>query len=395
MVFFKYLFILISLNSFASYDAVVRVGKSLKGKVRKVELPQMMTSGVFESLDFKIVEGKNENPINAKDCRYDLCLKAATTFYHLHLAKKYFLDVVKSENVANLKQITIRLDIKNKHHKLGHYAHDNNEPQFNNAKSIPPGKGYAPKGITPWNQEIWFRPSKKIHLNELAGDDIEMAEYSGVLKRFRRQLHMQNLNKFFVNTLRVAEGTASSNIRLLGASLILELSYQNIDGLNKLFSRKWYQLETALVPEIIYHEFAHIALSDRMELTHSSSVNEGVADYFAGQIAQNDELATNIKKYNTFNGKKAKNKKLYRLQFEQTGYANTDFVFGLLWSLESVLGDKVTPGFVYEMSEMLTTQSNIRQDLLQAIEDTCDKVCENGWIDNIAIKKMIHMKRNI
>ncbi len=72
----------------------------------------------------------------------------------------------------------------------------------------------------------------------------------------------------------------------------------------------------ALVPEIIYHEYAHIALSDSLELTHSTAVIEGMADFFAGKIGGNHKLAMHIKKHNTFSGKNAKRKQQYMAQFE-------------------------------------------------------------------------------
>lgn len=149
---------------------------------------------------------------------------------------------------------------------------------------------------------------------------------------FRKQIHMQSLQRFLAEAIiaTTRDGfaiTTDSVIRTVGASVIMEAGYHFIDPLTRLFTRKWYWLDTALVPEVIYHEYAHAALSDYLVLSHSTAIIEGMADFFAGQIAHSPELAKNIKKYNTYNGKNALKKKDYMIQFESTDYANTDFVF--------------------------------------------------------------------
>ena len=58
---------------------------------------------------------------------------------------------------------------------------------------------------------------------------------------------------------------------------MLELSIWQSNFIEYLFTRKWYKFDSALVPEIIYHEFAHLALSDNLELSHSTPVIEGMA----------------------------------------------------------------------------------------------------------------------
>ena len=159
-------------------------------------------------------------------------------------------------------------------------------------------------------------------------------------------------------------------LRTAGTSLILELALSQSGLIESLFTRKWYLLDSALIPEIIYHEYAHIALSDHLELNHSTAVIEGMADFFAGQIAESKQLATKVKKYNSYNGKKVDTKKLYRMEFETTGMANTDFLFGLLWQVNDVLQ---SPQTIYELRKKITTDSNIRSDLLKGLFDTIDE----------------------
>lgn len=378
--------------------AIVR-NKKFKAKATKVKLINLISNHSFDGKYFKIVLGKEETPISF-DSDAEILLKASTVYYHLNKARDYFLNDLESDYVANLPKLTIRLELKNKFNELGHFANDNLEPQYNNALSIPAGSGFPSRGVMPWNMEIWFRPVKKINIKDLNLKDDSIKEFDGVLRQFRQQIHMQSLQRFFVslaNSNRVplfptGNVTFDAVFRLVGASVIMEAGYQSIDFLNNLLRRKNYWLDTALVPEIIYHEFAHVALSDRLKLTHSTPVNEGIADYFAGAIADSPKLANKIKKYNTFSGKNAKNKKLYMIQFETMLYANTDFVFGLLWSMKDILGEKEANKFIYRMRDLISTNSPIRDQLLQAILDTCRESCKNPATDRIKLLKLFNSK---
>lgn len=361
-------------------DAIVRNDR-FKARTQKVTLQNLKSQNCFEGKHFRIVKAKNSEPLCLDDIDQDLKLKASTVYYHLEKAREYFSDQLNSEHVKNLPQIIIRLEMKNHFHHLGHFGNDNLPAQYNNAVSVPAGRGLPSRGINPWDEEIWFRPAKRIHISEI---DIRgnFNSVRGMLSEFRGQTHILSLQQFLLS-LGIGQAPAvslldpSNVFRVAGASLVMELAYWGGPSLARLFQRKWYHLETSLVPEIIYHEFAHIALNDYLEVTHSTAVIEGMADFFAARIANSDKLATNIKKYNTFNGKKASNTNQYRQIFETTGYANTDFVFGLLWGLEDVMEKKSIDSFIYDLRKGLQTDSSISEDLVWAIVDQCKVQCDN------------------
>ncbi|MGK0367908.1 MAG: hypothetical protein ACI9QD_001048 [Thermoproteota archaeon] len=394
--------LLLSLQAFAQdttsveLTAIVR-NKKFKVKARKVKMPYLYNKEVLDGKYFKVVLGKSNDAI-ATNASEELLLKAATTYYHLNKARDYFANTLKSKYVQDMDKVIVRIDLKNQFNELGHFAHANFEPQFNNALSIPPGDGYEPRGIAPWKHEVWFRPLKKIHIKELKLKDDSLKSYTGVLKSFRSQTHMTTFQRFMSgllnsNTPLLQGGASFSSIfRLVGASVIMEAGYQSIDLLNRLLRRKRYWLESALVPEIIYHEYAHIALSDHLKLTHSTPVNEGMADFFAASIAGSSKLATKIKKYNTFSGKKAKNKKRYQSEFETTGYANTDFVFGLFWELKKILGDKKAQSFMFKLRTKINSSASIRHQLIDGLLDSCRELCSSPSVDRIKILKMLDGK---
>lgn len=381
-----------------SFKAVVRTENN-RATEELVELEDLISDTSFDGKYFKIVVGKSNEAVKFDDDK-DLTFRAATTYYHLTLARNYFINKVKSNYVAQIEKMVIRIEHKNQFSELGHFAHDNLEPQFNNALTVPAGKGLASRGVQPWGSEIWFRPKKKIHIRDLNTNGLANQEFKVLMRGFRNQIHMQSMQRFLASSVTVlvsgsshADPFSTENLmRTVGSSLIMEFGYQFIDPITKATSRKWYWLDTALVPEIIYHEYSHAALSDHLVLTHSTAIIEGMADFFAGQISGSPKLAKHIKKYNTFNGKNAKRKQDYVIQFEMSEYANTDFVFGLLWEIKNILGEEKGEAFMFELRKRVTTNSTIRGQLIDGIIATCNDVCDQPFIDKIKILSALNVR---
>ncbi|HXH31568.1 MAG TPA: hypothetical protein VNJ01_12190 [Bacteriovoracaceae bacterium] len=364
-----------------------------------VTLIDLISNDGFDGQHFKIVNGKGTQAISFRD-NPDLTFRAATAYYHLTRAREYFLTNLGSSYVASLPKMIIRLEHINKFSKLGHFANDELEPQYNNALTIPAGTGLASRGVRPWDIEIWFRPSKKIHISEIKVHGSEAAEYKALMKSYRDQSRVQSLSRFLsqgISSMIDSESSidpfsTNSLIRTVGSSVLLEAAYHFYDPLTKVFQQKWYWLDTAMVPEIIYHEFAHAALSDHLDLTHSTAVIEGMADFFAGQIADSPKLATHIRDHNTYNGKNARNKQVFKEIFETAEYANTDFVFGLLWEMKRIVGAENGDAFMYELRKKLTTSATIKGQLIEGILQTCKRLCKDPFSDKLKIQKALHFK---
>ncbi len=377
---------------------VITRTESHRAHEEEVELENLISDTSFDGKYFKIVKGKSSEAI-AFDAPKDLTFRAATTYFHLTKARNYFINHVKSSFVSQSEKITVRIEHTNQFSELGHFAHDNLDPQFNNALTIPAGTGLSSRGIQPWGTEIWFRPQKKVHISDLNVNNLQSQEFKVLMRGFRNQIHMQSLQRFLASSISIliAGGTPhpfspDNFMRTAGSSVIMEFGYQFYDPIAKATSRKWYWLDTALVPEIIYHEYSHAALSDKLELSHSTAIIEGMADFFAGQISGSPKLAKHIKKYNTFNGKNAKRKQDYMIQFEMGDYANTDFVFGLLWEVKNILGQEQGEAFMYELRNTITTNSTIRGELVEGLIKTCEKVCKDPFNDKIIILKALNSR---
>lgn len=375
---------------------VVDRTEEFKAEIMIRKLVNLESRDSYDGKYFKVVFKKNEEAIRFNEYDSNVQLKAATTYYHLNKAREYFVDVLKSEFVKSLPKLTIRINITNKFSELGHFANDNLDPQFNNALSIPSGFGYPRRGVGPWSNEIWFRPSKRIHVSEFGTNNSDELKMKYILKKYRNQTHMVSFQRFLSKILLgvawSSSDTITSNImRLAGTSVITEGIFQSTGIAVEVFKKKYYRLDSALVPEIIYHEYAHVALSDHLAITHSSPVNEGMADYFAGKIANSKELATRIKDYNLFSGKKVRKRQMYRYQFESQEYANADFVFGLLYEAEKIAADK-GPIMLYNVRTKIETDSSIRNQLLEGILGSCKEYCSTPGLKHIQLLKLFHYR---
>ncbi len=365
--------------------------------IRTETLTDLTVAGRLEGTYFKVVDGKADEAIRLDNPDTELVLRAATAYYHLTKAREWFVRNTAATHVRSLPQMIIRVNIKNQFNEMGQFAHDEVAQQFNNALTIPPGQ--SPDFVPPaerrtWNTEIWFRPAKQIDIAELNLRDPALGEWGGVLSAYRQQAHMQTLARFLSSSALEATGRSGTYfetenlIRVAGTALLLEAVYRWGDPIARFFSRRHFHLDSALVPEIIYHEYAHVALSDHLVLSHSSAVIEGMADYFAGRIANSPRLATNIEDYNTFNGKRANQRRMqtYRVQFETTDWANADFVFGMLWDLQSIIGQgQATDRFVYALRERLETSNTIRGQFVEGVLSTCDQLCTDRFNQRVRI----------
>ncbi|EPZ49331.1 hypothetical protein M902_0844 [Bacteriovorax sp. BAL6_X] len=357
---------------------------------KEVELDLTNTS-LLENRNFKIVYGKSNEAINLGTLEDEVeKLRAASVFYHLTKAKSYFLNVVKSTYVKELPQLVVRLNITNQFNSIGHFAHDNLSPEYNNALSIPPGKGRARFGIKPWNYEIWFRPAKEIDLpKEGLKNDFEQT--AAIFKEFRNQSRLASFQQF-VSDLFLLTGDAlkESGLSILGSTAIIEASFFAMKKLYGLLQGKKFFLDTSFIPEVVYHEFAHVALSDHLGLSHSSPVNEGMADFFAASIADSATIADNVKDYaKRVREKDAFRDEIYNASFETNAYANIDFVLGVLWQVRE-LDKESSHGLIYDVRKNITSSSNIRGELLRSIFKECRRSCKSPLRDRINLQNAYH-----
>lgn len=376
-------------------------GNHFKPYFSEEVLPDLISETHYDGKYFKIVKGKSEDPIPLNDTDEALNLKAATTYYHLNKARSFWVDEMKSEYVRTLPKVIIRLDITNKFSDLGHFQHDSIDPQYNNALSIPAGNPMDGVDIPAWGPEIWFRPIKVIRTEDLPANGLgaqgnPLTKYAAMLSGPVRssatnrfiQVTLQKI--FYPDSLRTPyrDLVIRQFATIAATALLMEATKRS----DRFFIEKYYYLDTAMIPEIIYHEFAHIALSDFLALSLSTPMLEGMADYFATAVAKNPHIASKIKDYSLSMPKNAKNKNTYDPIYETNLFANSDFVLSVLWRLGVAFPENGSR-MIYEARNRLRTEtSDIRHDLIGSLLESCNQVCEYPRRDRMIMREIFEEK---
>lgn len=374
----------ISAQNASIFPVLIRKEKSNRTFYKEVELEDLVSDRSFDGKYFKIVKEKSNEAINFDTSNEMLKLKAATVYYHLTLARNYWKNIIQSQSPVLDQKLIIRLEIKNVYDDLGHFANDNRTPQFNNALSIP--EGQTPDWLPSerqdkWNKEIWFRPMKKILVDDLSGmgpNPLTMA-----LEALERPFLNYTQNQFDQALVEHLFYPAYATnplwedvVRFAGTIALTKVIIESSKYADRLFVDKYYYLDTAMVPEVIYHEYAHIVLSDFLELSHSTPVVEGMADFFAASLANKKKIYARVKGHSNAASKDTENKKIYEHWYESNKLATSDFVLSVLWDVQETLGQDSATSIIYETRTRLKTgTASINNHLLQAILDTCSTKC--------------------
>jgi hypothetical protein len=397
-----------------NYDVVTRK-KDGGYEIASRPIDGMIARDVFETDHFRIVWKKEEaaltldritsiveeektahkdDPLWNQDRDADrIRLMAANALYHAELARKYFAETLGSAEVQKLEKIIIRLDLTNKYSQFARFANDNYQPQFNNALSIEAGTPLKPSAESqPWQREIWFRPEKKIPIGEILAQ-LPEDPANPAIREARAQLYPMQIDSAIRNTLYAAfqSNLGSGNyvndiVRQAGTFLLMEGAFQVVKIVDRLIIPQKFYLDSVMVPEIIYHEFSHIAMSDWMAPDVSTPVNEGMADFFAANVAGSPKLAKKIKDFSTSIGKNGKKRQFFNMEYETLAKAQSDFVLSLLWGLRDVVGEQESVKLVFGARKFLTTKdSDIRTGLVGAIFQSCNTACKAPFKDRMIL----------
>lgn len=378
-----------------SFRVLVREDHSTRTRYKEVELIDLESSTSFEGKYFRIVKGKGKETISFRDRDPELVLKAATAYYHLTLAQEFWEKKIGSNRPAALPRLTVRIDISNLFDDQGHYANDNRDPQFNNALSIPAGQtpDWIPEGREDkWGPEIWFRPKKVIDTrffpNTLGPNPLTQvltAIEHPLINYARNQFQVSVVERFFYP--QYASGSLQNDLfRFAGTVALTRFLISGSKRLDPLFMEKWFYLDTAMIPEVVYHEYAHIILSDYLKISHSTPVLEGLADYFAAAQGNKKKVYAKVPGRSTSQPKDPYNKKPYVHWSEANRTASSDFVLAVLWDVRDVLGEEITNRLVYQTRKYLTTETaSISDHLLRAILRSCDDACLEPRLDKLQL----------
>jgi hypothetical protein len=353
----KILFLIILvINSFARADYAVVVRNEEHKLVQKLfsaeDIGFHEQDGTFEH--FVIYEGQSETAVKLETLTSEKKLKVMTLAYHLNKAFQYY-SKYNSEYLNSLGKIPIRFDIDKGFSFQSHFSPSN---EFNNARTIRQSGSFIDDKANPWPIEIWFDKPKPVQTkippgmvkNIMKGDKTIIDQSfpivdSAVIQAVQTDamgmpLSMMNTNQFL------------SQFELV--FLLQEALPDVMDVLVSVTSSNYF-LDAAFVPEIIYHEMCHVAMSDKLPLTSSFAIAEGICNYFAAVISNHDEIAGNVDPY----GKNIKSIKfnkedLYKLSLEKSdsGSTHAPFSYNFLTQLRSELNaDPITGIAVNDLSK--------------------------------------------
>jgi len=291
--------------------------------------------------------------------------KAATIYYHLDLARKYFEKIGKPQT----EQLIVRIDIQNAYHKRFHFQNMNVSPVFNNATTVAAGSGDTLYGIEPWGNEIWFRPVKKIKITKEF-----RKKYKKMLRNSLPRRSNIDTDVLVFTALNAAISTdvvgslETSGKTLLTNFLIDSFIRVAVPEMATLFLAKEFYFDASFVPEVMYHEYSHYAMSDSVAPEVNSSILEGFADYFATKISGIDKLAHELGDYGSLaKSRNAINEIAFDLQLDTKLGVGTDFVLSVLHDIERYISKYEDDDFVekrlFEMRKGLTVDTNIREGL--------------------------------
>lgn len=358
-------------------------------------LEKLFCNESFEGEHIKIVLSTSDEAISFKDENKELIKKAANVYHHLTIARNYWLKEVKSEFVANLPQLVVRLDITNAFSSTRHFKNEEQEKNYNNAWSIPAGQTPSfVKDSKKWNKEIWFSPMKKIETRSLVKSDGSNPIHESLLIIKDPIIDYNKSRLLYTSLGMLAYPTANNSsllelaVKTLGPIAIVYGLIAVTKHMDHWFMDKYYYVDTAMVPEIIYHEFAHIAMSDTMKTVHSVPVIEGMADYFASRIANRRHMYEKLKDISNNKAKDLKNKAFYHPYLEGAWNATSDFTLGLLWkgrmefdkanNIRAKKGQPIIANYdeiIHHSHYELNENSDIANDLTKALINSCKEKC--------------------
>jgi hypothetical protein len=363
----------------------------------KKPLRNLRCNNTFEGKFFKIVKGTSSEAISMDIDDPVLKNRAANVYYHLMIAREFWVNEIKSDFVKNHKQIVIRVNILHSYSKYRHFKHISHGENYNNAWTIPAGE--TPESVPDreeWGKEIWFSPMKKVSMKKKykSKGNNPVHESLTIIKDPLIQTSMNGVIYTGLGLLTAptidGSGFLTAILKRAGTIGVLFAFTHLTKKIDHWFIQKYYYVDGAMIPEVIYHEYAHIALSDTMTTTHSVPVIEGMADYFAARISNRKKIYDSIKGLSTNNPKNTKNNSMYHPFLEGWWNAQSDFTLSLLWKgrdkfqdLNDEREEKGLPimvdydQLVYSSHFLLTEESVIDEDLTSALVESCKTLCSS------------------
>ncbi len=348
------IYILLLSSSLFSFEmnceAIVRNSKDkLKKKIVKID--NLISSDSFKGQYFSINSGTSEKAVQKNS---KLALRACTAYYHLEKARKFFIDHFDINPFEKEKRITVRIEMNQAFDDSVHFLPEKFGTVFNNAITIPPSSRMKLDEIDSWGYEIWFAPKKVIKLKSSLEQSTDILTSPAVMGNLIYSVAEKELTIMIQDLARGVEWNKFSRnfyLQSLMYSVGITALIPNLLKWSSKVSKKKIFLDSGLIPEVIYHEYVHFALANKINIGHSSPVGESVANYFASKISSRNNILKNSRPYMKglvkIDGSKIKK---YKYIFDDSRYAQADFGFKFLHALHKELGSEFDSILVNSLS---------------------------------------------
>lgn len=373
-----FIFLLSSQASFAfeaTCNAIVRSGnKSLK--LQKVTIKELVSKKEFRGEYFKVVKQKSEQAIKIDS---EDSVRACTAYYHSTIAKDYFKSNYDLKKYKRKRAITLRIEMDLGFEESSHMMHENNGKFYNNAVTIPPSnRSRLTKKA--WHYEIWFAPKKAVKMDNSTYKAAQLITSGPFMSSLLIGVGQSQATTIGVDLVRGSTFGADFYTKTLAMSIgITAVIPYALKWGSRPFKRKIY-LDSGLIPEVIYHEYTHYALSENISIDRHSPVVEGIANFFAATIGKTDSILKKTKGYSKglleISAKKEKN---YEYYMEDSKYAQLDFTFKFLFALKRTFNEELASKLVYESTKFLgeSKSMEIKKDLLTALKRSLRKLSKS------------------
>lgn len=388
----KYLFICLffCINQIFSYEVKIEIVVKDKKNKKKEEFRvlKLNSKKCFENIFFKVVLKDGKDALCLNHPSKDIIKKAATTFYHLNVAKKYFNEKLQYELE---KKVVIRIEMSDTYSKEKHIVKSNQN--FNGALTIPGGK--VKSKSYEWGTEMWLFPSRKENRKKYI-DRINQIASSSFGSDFRTE-YLKQSSAVMVRDRYLLDYENEATIKNFSENYI---GFEVLHFITKLLLRasiRKPRIDSALNPSVIYHEFVHIMLHRHIKLFRTPIV-EGFAEYYAALILADNDLSNNF--YSREKRLKKKKVSKYRPYFEHVN-VDTTFLTNIMYQVSLIIAQnknskEMHPSlFFLKVAENLPSSGlgTIREDFLAVVMQEIEKNYKNNFPMIISINQML-LKNN-
>ncbi len=346
--------------------ALVR-GKNRKLSLQNVTLKDLVSKTHFQGRYLKIVERNSEKAVSFGS---SLSVRACTVYYHSTIAKDYFKKSFELKRLKRPRAITIRIEMDLGFEESVHMMHENNGLFYNNAVTIPPSNSSRIIDKS-WFYEIWYAPKKKVRIDSSTYKAADLVSRGPFMASLLLGVGKSQATTIGIDLVRGSTFGTSFYFKTLGLSVGVTALVPNIlKWISKPFKSTLY-LDSGMIPEVIYHEYTHYALSEVLSIDTHAPVVEGIANYYAAMIGDSDAILDKTRGYSKGLVEiNAKNTKNYAYSMEDKKYAQLDFSFKFLYGLKKTFGEEKASQLLFDAIKIMQKREGkeLKKDLIPSLK---------------------------